>query len=125
MDLYSITVSLQKYLYKLQHRFETSQPPETMNDRAFFNDMKEETKPIYDLLKTWEIDTLKYIDTNKSNLFPQQIIATIDNIEMIILHSYYIDIRRRFYMEYFNSTIYILEQLLRELGDNNYGKTTD
>src|SRR5690625_1933742 len=115
MSLYAKTISLQKYLYELQNRFETNKPPRLMDDRSFFYEMKKETKPIYKLLKEWKHKKLNYIANNKSRLFPQQIAATIDNIEMIILHSYYIDIRRRFYMEYFNSTIYILEQLLAEL----------
>lgn len=122
MTLYSKTITLQNHLYQLQERFETSQPPSSPNDRDFFNYMKKETKPIYELLKIWQQDTLSYIKKNKSMLYPQQITATVENIEMIILHSYYIDIRRRFYMEYFNSTIYILEQLLKELGEIKHEK---
>lgn|SRR5690625_4402648 len=115
MTLHSKTILLQKYLLQLQNRFQTYKPPTSVNDRVFFKQMKKETKPIYELLNVWKHETLNFIKNKQSKLFPHQIEATVDNIEMIILHSYYIDIRRRFYMEYFNSTIYILEQLLAEL----------
>jgi len=115
MTLHSKTILLQKYLIQLQNRFQTCKPPKSVKDRSFFKQMKEETKPIYELLSEWKSETLKFIANGQSKLFPHQIEATVENIEMIILHSYYIDIRRRFYMEYFNSTIYILEQLLTEL----------
>lgn len=115
MTLREKTILLKQQLLQLKNRFFKNDPPESIKDRTFFNQMKQETKSIFQLLNEWESETLTFLQKKQSTLYPQQIEATSENMEMIILHSYYIDVRKRIYMEYFKSTIYVFDQLLEEL----------
>lgn len=115
LTLIQLTEELEAFLAQLKHYFETKEPPESFSDRDRFNEMKKETAPIYNLLKNWEEQALKLIKQRKLNIHPQQIQSTKENIERIIVHSYYIDVRRRIYMELHQSTQYIFNQILRDL----------
>jgi len=117
MTLREKTILLKQQLLQLKSRFFKNDPPESIKDRTFFKQMKEETKSIFQLLNEWESETLTFLQNKQSTLYPQQIEATSENMQMIILHSYYIDVRKRIYMEYFKSTIYVFDQLLSELAN--------
>lgn len=106
------------YLKDLNNRFHTEEPPPSMSDRSFFEKMKKETTPIYKTLEEWTDLAQSAIQNSKITLHPQQIQSTKENIQLIILHSYYIDVRKRIYMEYYQSSIYILKDILTDL--NNY-----
>lgn len=115
MQLKFQTEQLKKYLDFLQNIFEKNEPPEHISDKKFFLNMKEETAPIYELLEEWEQSALSFVQNRRVNVHPQQIISTKENIELILLHSYYIDIRKRRYMEFNQSSHYILDQILSEI----------
>lgn len=117
MTLREKTILLKQQLLQLKSRFFKNDPPESIKDRTFFKQMKEETKSTFQLLNEWESETLTFLQNKQSTLYPQQIEATSENMQMIILHSYYIDVRKRIYMEYFKSTIYVFDQLLSELAN--------
>lgn len=118
MVLKQYTNRLIDYLYQLNNRFHTEEPPASMSDRNLFEQMKKETTPIHQTLEKWERLALTAIHTNKISLHPQQIHSTKENIQLIILHSYYIDVRKRIYMEYYQSSIYILKNILTDLNDH-------
>lgn len=115
MDLQKQTEQLKEYLINLKHKFESNDPPEDRRDKTFFLKTKEETLPIYQLLETWEEAALKIIKERKINVHPQQVTSTKENMELLLMHSYYIDVKRKRYMELYNSILYIFDQLLREL----------
>jgi len=115
MQLKLQTKQLKKYLDILKHKFEENNPPEHISDKDFFLKMKEETAPIYALLEEWEEEALTFVKNRLVNVHPQQIISTKENIELIILHSYYIDARKRRYMELNQSSHYIFNQILNEI----------
>lgn len=83
--------------------------------KLFFLKMKEETAPIYQLLEQWEEEALRLIKERCMSVHPHQVMSTKENIEMILLHSYYIDVRRKRYMELQQSSQYICDQILRDL----------
>lgn|SRR5690625_2764121 len=113
--LKDMTEQIKQHLDQLLHRFETSDPPESFSDKPFFLKMKEQTAPIYDLLEQWEKLALKLIKERTITVHPHQITATKENIQLILLHSYYIDTRRRRYMELHQSSHYICDQIIRDL----------
>ena len=115
MDLKFQTELLKKHLDQLLAIYEADQPPESMSDKHFFFQMKESTKPIYDLLEEWEKDALDMIKQRTVNVHPHQIVSTKENMELLILHSYYVDARKKRYMELNHSSHYIFDQLIREL----------
>ncbi|RDW22073.1 DUF1798 family protein [Oceanobacillus chungangensis] len=115
MELSKQTETLREYLYNLRDKFEHSTPPENVKDRSFFEKVKEETTPIYDLIATWEEDALQTVKEKKITVHPQQVISTRENMELLIMHSYYKDARRKRYMELYNSVLYIYDQVIRDL----------
>src|SRR5690625_3656037 len=107
MILKQQTEQLKNYLDHLQKKFEENNPPEHISDKKFFLKMKEETSPIFELLNLWEENALAFVKNKEVNVHPQQIISTKENVELIIMHSFYIDIRKRQYMEINKSSHYI------------------
>ena len=80
--------------------------------------MKEETAPIFQLLEEWEKSALKLVKERKVNVHPQQVTSTRENMELMLMHSYYIDAKEKRFMELHNSILYIFDQLLREIERN-------
>lgn len=115
MELTFQTELLKGHLDQLKEMYEANEPPESMNDKHFFLHMKESTQPIYDLLEEWEEEALAFVKKRKVNVHPHQIASTRENMELLILHSYYVDARRKRYMELNHSCHYIFDQLLKDL----------
>ncbi|PAV29462.1 hypothetical protein CIL05_11390 [Virgibacillus profundi] len=115
MDLKSKTKQLKQHLNNLKEIYESNNPPKDRKDKQFFRMVKEETSPIYQLLGLWEEAVLEVVKERKVNLHPQQVTSTRENMELLLMHSYYIDVKRKRYMELNNSIHYIFDQLLREL----------
>lgn len=111
-NLVTITKELSNYLDTLKRMFEQNEKPKA--DKDFFQFVKGETVPYFDLLEKWEQLALLAIQKQKSILQPQQITSTKENMEALILHSYYVDIRKRQYMEINKSCHYIFNQLIKE-----------
>ncbi|WP_163969826.1 DUF1798 family protein [Oceanobacillus halotolerans] len=114
-DISTQTKQFKIYLDQLQQRFETADPPESRKDHAFFEKVKKETKPIYELLEEWEEKALDVVKRRVVNVHPQQVTSTKENMELLLMHSYYIDVKRKRYMELNHSIHYILDQLLNDL----------
>src|SRR5690625_5028694 len=115
MDLIYQTKQLKYHLDELKCMFENNEPPESLNDKQFFLKMKEKTSPIYDLLEEWEQGALQVIKERKVNIHPHQVVSTRENVELLLMHSFYIDARRKRYMELNYSSHYIFDQLLKDL----------
>lgn len=112
-----ITLKLSKQLNEqldvLALRFE--EDATAIGDSDQFAVVKEETTPIFDMLEQWEEATLALVKERKLTLHPQQIVHTRENFELLLMHSYFKDIRIRKYMETNKSCRYILELIIEEL----------
>jgi len=117
-DVKMQTEHLKKYVTGLKKRFKTGSAPENRKDRNFFLKVKEETAPMYQLLEQWEENALKLVKGRKVNVHPQQVTSTKENMELMLMHSYYMDVKEKRFMELHNSIIYIFDQLLREIERN-------
>lgn len=115
MELKNQTGQLIKHLSDLKDKFEKDNPPEDRRDKPFFLKVKEETLPMYQLLESWEENALKIVKERKVNIHPHQISSTKENMELLLMHSYYVDVKRKRYMELYNSIRYVFDQLLREV----------
>lgn len=115
MDLKEQTELLKKHLSRLKDIYEKNSPPESTKDREFFLKVKEETMPVYRLLEEWEEAALRIVKERKAKVHPMQITSTKENMELVLMHSYYVDARRKRYMELHNSILYVLDLLLEEL----------
>ena len=114
-----LTIELKNHLDRLKDRFETTPPPENRRDRDFFEWVKQETNPIYELLEKWEETASSLVKERKVRIHPQQISATRENMELVLMHSYFIDARRKRYLELYQSILFIFDQLLDELNHSN------
>lgn len=88
-----------------QNRFLNQEKPHT--DRAFFNMVKKEADPVFQLLDEWVQEATSQINDRTLDLHPQQIDATKENMESFVLHSFYQDTRKRRFMEIYKSCYYI------------------
>ncbi|WP_010530787.1 DUF1798 family protein [Lentibacillus jeotgali] len=117
MNLMQETEQLKEHLERLKHIYEENNPPESKKDKQFFLMVKERTEPVYEILAEWEEKVLKLVKERKVNLHPQQITSTRENMELLLLNSYYVDVKRKRYMELNHSILFIFDQLLIELYD--------
>lgn len=115
MDLKTQTEQLKVYLENLKGVYENTHPPENKSDKTYFIKVKENTLPIYELLETWEEQALQEVRARKVNVHPQQVASTKENMELLLMHSYYMDVRRKRYMEMNHSIHYIFDMIIREL----------
>lgn len=113
MSLQPLTIQLINDLHTLKDQFYQEEIEE--DQHAFFHSVKEKTDIIFETLHAWEEACLAYVKETKSTVHFKQIIATKENIELLIVHSFYKDMRKRRYMEYYQSSLYVLQQLEKEL----------
>ncbi|WP_217585467.1 DUF1798 family protein [Lentibacillus saliphilus] len=109
------TEQLKKELNRLKQMYEQNNPPEDFKDKQFFLWMKADSTPVYDMLADWETTALNVVQQQDINLHPQQVVSTRENMELLLMHSYYKDARQKRYMELYQSIEYIFDQLLRSL----------
>lgn len=115
MNIKEQTIELKRQLALLKDNYEKNDPPENKKSMDLFMDVKRKTEPVYAMLETWETDALEIVKQRKVNVHPHQITSTRENMELLLMHSYYIDAKRKRYMELNHSVLYIFDQLLREL----------
>lgn len=113
MTLLNITEQLINDLYQLKEQFYLEQHID--DEKSFFSEVKEATEPIFQRLHAWEEETLSHIQQQKSAVHLKQVIATKENIELLIVHGYFKDMRKRRFMEYYQSSLFVLNNLKEEL----------
>ncbi|WP_343782660.1 DUF1798 family protein [Alkalibacillus silvisoli] len=77
-----------------------------------FNYIKHETLPQFEKIEKWEEDANTVV--HMIALFPNQIKNTKDNLEIMILHSYFHDVRKKRFMELYQSVMYNLDLILND-----------
>src|SRR5699024_12649647 len=87
------TYKLKDELDRLKDYYLTHEPPESKNDKPFFMMVKETLEPIYQALEKWEEDALHSAKQRQTNVHPQQITSTKENMDMLLMHSYYIYVK--------------------------------
>lgn len=115
MNLTKETLVLKEFIEQLKERYEKNEPPENINNKAFFLNMKKETTIFYETIEAWENGALSFVKDKTVNVHPHQIISTRENFELLILHSYYVDVKRKRYMELNHSCHFIFDQLINAL----------
>ncbi|HEY4602481.1 MAG TPA: DUF1798 family protein [Cerasibacillus sp.] len=118
-----LTILLKEKLNELCEIYHKGEPPENRRDTQFFSYVKEETAPIFSLLDEWEQACLNAFENKSINVFPGQIQSTKENMELVIMHSYYIDIRKKRYMSYIQSIEYVFDQIRNKRDKHMRGKT--
>ncbi|KGX87930.1 DUF1798 family protein [Pontibacillus litoralis] len=115
--------TLQKLIYDVKQRLDKLKAqyllldkPSDKKDRALFEKVKRETDPLFTLIQQWYDESIQYSKMNAhTNVFPIQLQNTKDNFELVLMHSYYIDVPKKRYMELYHSIHYVLNQQLDDL----------
>lgn len=109
--LINLTTQLQQATHELKDKFLESTPPEDARDSEFFQKVKSETDPLFKLAERWEEEALAAVKERKILVHPQQVEATRENFELILLHSYYIDVKEKRFMEFVQAIDYVCDQV--------------
>lgn len=111
-EILSLQAELEFIFNNLEKQFLTQNKPENRHDRDFFDYVKRETDPLFEKLDQWYKYSYPFIENKKEGkVYPTQIEKTKENIELLILHSYYIDVPKKRYKELKNSIEYVFQQL--------------
>ncbi len=112
-------MEVKKNLDQLKDLFLQSEKPPDRKDRELFEKVKKESKPLFELNEKWADLAEEYTyKVENSVVYPLQIKNTKENFELVVLHSYYIDVPKKRYMELYNSIHYVLDQLLDSIEMN-------
>lgn len=114
-ELIRLTNNLKNELNSLQKMFKKTKEEEINRNRNYFEFVKRDSKPLFELIDMWYDKALHIVNNYDISVYDVQIKTTKENFEMIILHSYYGDVRRRRYVEMNRSCLYVFDQLMKEL----------
>ncbi|WP_306291525.1 DUF1798 family protein [Paraliobacillus ryukyuensis] len=114
-----LTFELKEKLAKLKTNYYQQEKPEYRRDPDFFNHVKEETLPVFQLAEKWSEETAKKVKERELRIHPQQVASTKENVELLLMHSYYIDVKETRYMNLYNSVQYVLDIILEDLASKN------
>ncbi|UOQ46460.1 YppE family protein [Halobacillus salinarum] len=109
------TQQLKQLIDRLHEQFINTTGPIDKKDHEFFERVKSETKPYFEWNQTWREQAEEFVKARDVRVHPNQIKSTHENIEMLILHSYYLDVQRKRYKELFQSAHYVLDMILADL----------
>ncbi|MBU5594205.1 YppE family protein [Amphibacillus sp. MSJ-3] len=112
--LMELTNELQKASLRLKENFINNQQPVDQRDPSFFEIVKTETEPLFNLIERWEKESLAAIKQRELLIHPQQIKSTRENFELVLLHSYYIDVKPKRYMELQQAINYVCELIKKD-----------
>lgn len=87
---------------------------EVERSRSYFSHVKSETETLFNLIDTWEEEATILVENKELSIFKEQITATKENMQALIMHSYYKDVRKRQYMEIIQACDYIFSQCMKE-----------
>jgi len=111
-----LTYTLIEYVARLESKFNDKTIEARQRDE-FFTYVKNNSKEIFAILDEW-VNLLSELNEQGNSVINQAIIeSTKDNMNALIMHSYYKDVRRRRYMEINRSCIYTYQSVLKELTD--------
>lgn len=109
---------LEEELKTLKGYYLSHEKPEHKRDPEFFAYVKEQTEPVFDIVDKWHEEALAFVKNREVQVHPQQVESTEENIKLLLLHSYYIDVRKKRYMELHQSVLYVFDLLKNDLNKN-------
>lgn len=114
MNIKNLTLDLKKEFEFLRYRYETNEKPKDKRNRDFFQYVKEETDPVYAKIEAWEEAANSFVKRREVKVHPQQVASTRENMELLLLNSYYLDAKRQRYMDLYQSVFYVFDSLLND-----------
>ncbi|MDQ0225148.1 hypothetical protein CHH83_20035 [Bacillus sp. 7586-K] len=116
MNLEMISKNLLHAIDECKERFELIKQKPEKTEELFYNKVKPTFETVSDLTAKWKPLADDWIvKTNPKYIHLTQIESTVENIEQIILQSFYKDINNQRFYNLYNSVEYILKTMLTEL----------
>ncbi|WP_101844055.1 DUF1798 family protein [Halobacillus sp. Marseille-P3879] len=115
MTLRKLTYEMKTLIDELHEKFIHTEGPVDKKDYTFFEKVKEETKPMFDLTLEWMKEAELFVKNRGVKVHPNQVKSTQENMEMLILHSYYLDIDKKRFKELHQSSHYVLDMILTDI----------
>ncbi|ELK45298.1 YppE family protein [Halobacillus sp. ACCC02827] len=115
MSIRTYTEEMKEMIDQLHQKFLNTEGPVDRRSHEFFQMVKKETAPLFDLTSNWMAAAEAFVKNRNSSVHPNQVKSTHENVEMIILHSYYLDVERKRYKELYQSSHYVLDMLLSDM----------
>ncbi|RWZ60303.1 DUF1798 family protein [Halobacillus fulvus] len=115
MSLQLYTEQLKKIIEERHEHFISHEGPVNKSDRDFFQKVKSETSDMFELNNKWRDEAEIFVKDRETSVHPNQVKSTHENIEMIILHSYYLDIHRKRFKELYQSAHYVMDMVLSDI----------
>lgn len=115
LDLKDKSMELIKHFDILKVQYLNNEAPEDKKSKEFFARVKQETTPIYRLIGEWGEEARIFVQQREVNVHPQQVVSTSENMELLLMHSYYIDVKRKRYMELNHSVHFVMDQLIADI----------
>ncbi|MGM0522781.1 MAG: DUF1798 family protein [Bacillota bacterium] len=91
MSILSQTETIDQIKQACFIRYQQDKTPAKLNDRESFSMIKEEVTPQFQLLEQWEEELLTDIKSHALSIHPSLVQSTRENMELIIMHSFYHD----------------------------------
>ncbi|MDX8046157.1 DUF1798 family protein [Gracilibacillus sp. S3-1-1] len=117
MLLLTYIEDLEKELAHLKQYYLTHERPENKRDPEFFSFVKEHTEPVFKKIEIWLEEALQFVKSRSVKVHPQQIQSTEENFKLLLLHSYYVDVKRKRYMELHQSINYVFDLLKNDIAN--------
>ncbi|WP_117160747.1 DUF1798 family protein [Paraliobacillus sp. X-1268] len=114
MNLKETTIQLKKELELLKSNYLEQEKPAHKRDKDFFLFVKEKTNPVFQLNESWETLAAEHVKNRNVRVHPQQVASTRENMDLLLMHSYYIDVKRKRYMELYQSVQYVCDLILED-----------
>lgn len=92
-------------------RYTNGASPAKLNDREAFHVIKEEVTPQFQLMEQWEDELLTDIKTHTLSIHPSLVQSTRENMELIIMHSFYHDTDVKRFNELVKSVDVVLDMV--------------
>ncbi|MFC7060416.1 YppE family protein [Halobacillus seohaensis] len=120
MVVRKLTIEMKELIDQLHQKFLTTEGPIDKKDFEFFNRVKEETRPMFDLTNQWLSEAEEFVKARGVNVHPNQVQSTFENLEMLILHSYYLDVEKKRFKELHQSSHYVLDMILDDVNKREH-----
>ena len=116
LNLIKSSLHLLKFLTECKHRFESFQKKPDKTEAYFY----EQVKPTFELIKEkandWEQLALEWIKKEKPKyIHPSQIESAMENIEQVVLQSFYKDINKQRFHNLEHSVEYLINTIVDEI----------
>lgn len=116
MNLIMSSRAILLILEDCKQRFESIKQKPEKTEELFYQDVKPTFELILNKVEIWKPLAEDWVKVNKPKyIHSAQIESTIDNIEQIVLQSFYKDINKQRFHNLYNSVEYVMSSILNEI----------